>query len=62
MKLLARAAYWLVTVFAVGAIAVRAQDMTLDTVFGREPPWGRLIDRVSWSPDGERFLYVRRSQ
>ncbi|MBV9699934.1 MAG: S9 family peptidase [Candidatus Eremiobacteraeota bacterium] len=38
------------------------QDLTLDTVFSREPPWGRLIDRVSWSPDGQRFLYVRRGQ
>ncbi len=41
---------------------VHAQDLTLDTVYAKEPPWGRLIDRVSWSPDGERFLYVRRSQ
>lgn len=36
--------------------------ITLDSVFAKEPPWGRMIDRVSWSPDGRRFLYVARSQ
>lgn len=37
-------------------------EITLDTVYAREPPWGRMIDRVSWSPNGKEFLYVRRSQ
>lgn len=36
--------------------------ITVDSVFAKEPLWGRMIDRVSWSPDGRRFLYVRRSQ
>jgi dipeptidyl-peptidase-4 len=36
--------------------------ITIDSVFAKEPPWGRMIDRVSWSPDGRRFLYVARSQ
>lgn len=44
------------------ALPVRAADLTLDTVFTKEPPWGRMIDHVSWSPDGKRFLYVRQSQ
>ncbi|MBV8197647.1 MAG: DPP IV N-terminal domain-containing protein [Candidatus Eremiobacteraeota bacterium] len=55
-------AYPLVATVTICATPALAQDLTLDTVFSREPPWGRLIDRVSWSPDGERFLYVRRSQ
>ncbi|MBV9264451.1 MAG: DPP IV N-terminal domain-containing protein, partial [Candidatus Eremiobacteraeota bacterium] len=55
-------AYPLAIALAIGPAAVHAQDITLDTVFAKEPPWGRLIDRVSWSPDGQRFLYVRRSQ
>ncbi|HEY2475147.1 MAG TPA: DPP IV N-terminal domain-containing protein, partial [Candidatus Cybelea sp.] len=37
-------------------------SITLDTVYAKEPLSGRMIDRVSWSPDGARFLYVRRSQ
>jgi dipeptidyl-peptidase-4 len=41
---------------------LRADDLTLDTVYTKEPPWGRMIDRVSWSPDGKRFLFIRRSQ
>jgi dipeptidyl-peptidase-4 len=36
--------------------------LTLDTVFTKEPPWGRMIERVSWSPHGRRFLYQRLSQ
>ncbi len=47
--------------FAV-AVPVGAAELTLDTVFTREPPWGRMIDHISWSPDGKRFLYVRQSQ
>jgi dipeptidyl-peptidase 4 len=44
-------------------IPVRAAaDITLDSVYTKEPPWGRMIDRVSWSPTGKQFLYVRRSQ
>lgn len=61
MRLIARVAY-LVTTVAICAMPALGQDLTLDTVFSKEPPWGRLIDRVSWSPDGQRFLYVRRSQ
>jgi dipeptidyl-peptidase-4 len=44
------------------AIPAQAQQLTLETVYAKEPLWGRMIDRVSWSPDGTRFLYVRRSQ
>ncbi len=36
--------------------------ITLDSVYAKEPLWGRMISRVSWSPDGSRFLYVRPSQ
>ncbi len=43
-------------------LAVAAAAITLDSVFTKEPPWGRMISRVSWSPDGQRFLYVRPSQ
>ncbi|MGA8097898.1 MAG: DPP IV N-terminal domain-containing protein [Candidatus Cybelea sp.] len=42
---------------------VRASaEVTLDTVYTKEPPWGRMVDRVSWSPTGRQFLFVRRSQ
>jgi dipeptidyl aminopeptidase/acylaminoacyl peptidase len=44
------------------SLPARAAELTLDTVYAKEPPWGRMIDRVEWSPDGTRFLYVRRSQ
>ncbi len=56
-----RAAIAVLLLFA-WAIPARAAELTLDTVFTKEPPWGRMIDRVSWSPDGKRFLYVRQSQ
>jgi dipeptidyl-peptidase 4 len=44
------------------ATPLQAAELTLDTVYAKEPPWGRMIDRVTWSPDGRRFLYIRRSQ
>lgn len=56
-----RAAVIALLLFA-SAAPIRAAELTLDTVFTKEPPWGRMIDRVSWSPDGKRFLYVRQSQ
>jgi dipeptidyl-peptidase 4 len=46
----------------LSAAPAHALRITLDSVYAKEPPWGRMIDRVSWSPDGKRFLYVRRSQ
>ncbi|MFY9718420.1 MAG: DPP IV N-terminal domain-containing protein, partial [Candidatus Cybelea sp.] len=45
-----------------GVIPVTPTAITLDTVYAKEPLWGRMFARVSWSPDGERFLYVRPSQ
>ena len=51
----------LVALLAAAPVAAAAQ-ITLDTVYAKEPPWGRMIDRVTWSPDGKRFLYVRLSQ
>jgi dipeptidyl-peptidase-4 len=44
------------------ALPARADDITLDTVYAKEPPWGRMVDRVDWSPNGNYFLYIRRSQ
>ena len=44
------------------AAPLRAAELTLDAVYAKEPLWGRMVDRVSWSPDGKRFLYIRRSQ
>ncbi|MGB8909917.1 MAG: DPP IV N-terminal domain-containing protein [Candidatus Cybelea sp.] len=55
----------IVFVLALAAFAMpvrAAAEITLDTVYTKEPPWGRMIDRVSWSPTGGQFLYVRRSQ
>ncbi|MBV9233943.1 MAG: DPP IV N-terminal domain-containing protein [Candidatus Eremiobacteraeota bacterium] len=62
LKFIARVAYPLLIAFTAAAPQARAQEITLDTVFAKEPPWGRLIDRISWSADGQAFLYVRRSQ
>jgi dipeptidyl-peptidase-4 len=42
--------------------ATARAEITLDTVYAKEPPWGRMIDRVTWAPDGKQFLYLRRSQ
>jgi dipeptidyl-peptidase-4 len=53
---------FILVVIALSAAPARAVQITLDTVYAKEPPWGRMIDRVSWSPDGKRFLYIRRSQ
>jgi dipeptidyl-peptidase-4 len=47
---------------AASGPAMADGDLTLDAVFAREPLWGRMIDRVSWSPDGKGFLYERRGQ
>jgi hypothetical protein len=38
---------------AASGPAMADGDLTLDAVFAREPLWGRMIDRVSWSPDGK---------
>jgi dipeptidyl-peptidase 4 len=46
----------------IALLMAAAMQITLDTVYAKEPPWGRMVDRVSWSPDGKRFLYVRASQ
>lgn len=42
--------------------AAQRGDLTLDTVYGNEPPWGRTFDRIAWAPDGKHFLFVRLSQ
>ena len=44
------------------ALAAPSADITLDTVYAKEPLWGRGIDRVSWAPGGKWFTYVRLSQ
>lgn len=52
-----------VLALAASTMPVRAAaELTLDSVYTKEPPWGRMVDRVSWSPTGRQFLYVRRSQ
>jgi dipeptidyl-peptidase-4 len=51
----------LVVLLGAGANAP-SSALTLDTVFSKGPPWGRMIDRVAWSPDGKQFLYVRLGQ
>jgi dipeptidyl-peptidase-4 len=40
----------------------RAQSLTLDSVSGIEPPWGRLPSGISWSPNGRSFLYTTPGQ
>lgn len=52
---------WLAMILLMAA-PLRAAELTLDAVYAKEPLWGRMVDRVSWSPDGKRFLYIRRSQ
>ncbi|HTA39762.1 MAG TPA: DPP IV N-terminal domain-containing protein, partial [Candidatus Acidoferrales bacterium] len=42
--------------------AVRAATLTLDSVFGVEPPWGRLPSSISWAPNGQAFLYTTPGQ
>lgn len=41
---------------------VRAQGLTLDSVAGIEPPWGRLPSGISWAPNGQSFLYTTPGQ
>ena len=36
--------------------------LTLDQVFGVDPPWGLQPPRVTWAPDGNSFLYVEATQ
>jgi dipeptidyl-peptidase-4 len=52
----------LLLAFFLAATPVRADDITLDTVYAKEPPWGRMVDRVEWAPNGRYFLFIRRSQ
>ncbi len=40
----------------------RAQSLTLDSIAGIEPPWGRLPSGISWSPNGRSFLYTTPGQ
>lgn len=60
MNAAARALLALACCFA--AVPARAGVLTLDTVYAKEPPWGRMVNRVDWSPNGKYFLYIRRSQ
>ncbi|HEV3155363.1 MAG TPA: DPP IV N-terminal domain-containing protein [Candidatus Baltobacteraceae bacterium] len=39
-----------------------AGDLTLDTIFAAQPPWGSQPDRIVWSGDGRSFLYVLPTQ
>src|ERR1700733_9864890 len=52
----------LVLSLSLGALPAAAGEITLDSVYAKEPPWGRMIDRVDWSPNGKEFLFIRRSQ
>ncbi len=47
---------------AAVAAPAQAQNLTLDSVAGIEPPWGRLPSGISWSPDGRAFLYTTPGQ
>ncbi|HZV76534.1 MAG TPA: DPP IV N-terminal domain-containing protein [Candidatus Babeliales bacterium] len=57
---MSKALLWLAAL--LWAAPVRAAELSLDTVYAKEPLWGRMIANVTWSPDGRRFLYVRRGQ
>ncbi len=39
-----------------------AAEITLDWVYAKEPPWGRMIYRVSWSPTGRAFSTCVRAR
>ena len=47
---------------AAVAAPAQAQNLTLDSVAGIEPPWGRLPSGISWSPNGRAFLYTTPGQ
>jgi dipeptidyl-peptidase 4 len=47
---------------SLGIPAHAAGGLTLDRVFGKEPPLGRPFGRVSWAPNGREFLYVKPGQ
>lgn len=52
----------LLTASSLCAVPARAGEITLDNVFTKEPPWGRMVNRVDWSPNGKYFLFIRRGQ
>jgi dipeptidyl-peptidase-4 len=37
-------------------------ELTLDTVFGVQPPWGLQPSKIVWAPDGRSFLYELPTQ
>jgi len=51
-----------VAAFAVTSIPTLGFELTLDSVFGRIPPWGVQPSRIVWSPDARTFLYVEPTQ
>lgn len=60
MRSFARAALFLA--LGLGPLPAAADAITLDSVYAKEPPWGRMVNRVDWSPNGKYFLYIRRGQ
>ncbi len=52
---------WL-SVLALLCAAPAGAQLSLDSVFGVNPPWGSQPSRVTWSPDGSSFLYVMATQ
>ena len=51
----------LVVLCAAPAFA-QSTPLTLDQVFGVNPPWGAQPSRITWAPDGNSFLYILQSQ
>jgi dipeptidyl-peptidase 4 len=52
------AALWLLALSA----PARAAGLTLDSIAGIEPPWGRIPSAISWAPNGQSFLYTTPGQ
>ncbi|HET6276751.1 MAG TPA: DPP IV N-terminal domain-containing protein [Candidatus Cybelea sp.] len=52
----------LILALSLAALPAAAAEITLDSVYAKEPPWGRMVNRVDWSPNGKYFLFIRRSQ
>ncbi|HEX5273677.1 MAG TPA: DPP IV N-terminal domain-containing protein [Candidatus Rubrimentiphilum sp.] len=46
----------------VAAAGAQSTPLTLDQVFGVNPPWGSQPSRITWAPDGNSFLYVLPTQ
>jgi len=55
-------ALWVGALLCAPPAGAQNSALTLDQVFGVDPPWGMQPSHITWAPDGKSFLYVLQTQ